>query len=199
MSIESVPLVRKPTETLMRKLILKMDCSLDGFVCGKDGDLDWLLPGLTEEHAECLVPKLWEAGAHLMGSVTYRGMAAHWPTSTEPYALAMNQIPKVVFSANSKQIPWGEVQIVPGDPAREVKRMKCESGKPLLAHGGARLAHALIRAELIDEYWLVGHPVVLGSGLRLFPEMVAPMRLRLVSETTFTTGVMAKIYQPSVT
>lgn len=180
----------------MRKLILKLDCSLDGFIGGPDGQTDWLFPGFDDEHADWLVPRLREAGAHLMGSATYRGMAAHWPTSAEPYAAPMNQIPKIVFSRSLKQTPWGESTIVAGDLLPEIARMKHESGKPLLAHGGARFAQALIHSGLIDEYWLIIHPVALGQGLRLFPETESPIRLRLVSETAFKTGVIATVFQP---
>ena len=179
----------------MRKLVLKMDCSLDGFVGGPNGQLDWLIPDFDEEHTDWLVGKLWQAGAHLMGSATYRGMAAHWPTSTEPYAAPMNQIPKIVFSRSLKQTNWGDARIATGDLATEVTRLKQETGKALLAHGGARFAQALIGSGLIDEYWLIIHPIALGTGLRLFPEIPAPIRLKLLSETTFKTGVMATVFQ----
>lgn len=181
----------------MRQLVLKMDCSLDGFVGRPNGELDWLLPDFDDEHAEWLVDKLWQAGAHLMGSATYRGMASHWPTSTEPYAAPMNRIPKIVFSHGPIPTPWGQTQTVSGDLASEISRMKQEPGKPLLAHGGARFAQALIGSGLIDEYWLILHPIALGSGLRLFPELGAPLRLKLASQTIFKTGVMAAVFQPA--
>ena len=181
----------------MRKLILKMECSLDGFVGGPNGELDWLFPDFDVEHGEWLVEKLWQAGAHVMGSVTYRGMAAHWPSSTEPYAEPMNRIPKIVFSANLTEADWGEVRVVSIDPATEIARLKRESGKDLLAHGGARFAQYLIRSKLIDEYWLVVHPVAVGSGLRLFPDLAAPIRLRLIDRTAFKSGVTAMTFQPA--
>lgn len=184
-------------EMQVRKLVLKMDCSLDGFIGGPNGQLDWLIPQFDKEHSEWLVEKLWKAGAHLMGSETYSGMASHWPNSAEPYAAPMNQIPKVVFSRTLKKTTWGETQIVSGDLISEIVRMKHESGDYLLAHGGARFSQALIETGLIDEYWLIIHPVALGSGLRLFPELATPIRFRLVGETTFKTGVIATVLQPA--
>jgi dihydrofolate reductase len=181
----------------MRQLILKMDCSLDGFVARPNGDLSWLLPDFDDEHAEWLVGRLWQAGAHLMGSATYRGMASHWPTSTEPYAAPMNGIPKIVFSHGPLATPWGETRVVCGDLAFEISRIKQEPGNPLLAHGGARFAEALVRSGLIDEYWLIIHPIALGSGLRLFPEVTAPIRLKPTSHTHFKTGVIATVLQPA--
>lgn len=178
----------------MRKLILQMQISLDGYVGGPNGELDWIFPDFDEEYAEYEVEKLWQAGAHLMGSVTYRDMAAHWPSSTEPYAAPMNRIPKIVFSASLKQADWSQTQIVSGDLLKEIGRLKQESGKDLLAHGGARFAQSLVRSGLIDEYRLIVHPVALGSGLRLFPELAAPVRFKLSDAVTFKSGTIAKVF-----
>lgn len=176
----------------MSKLVLQMQYSLDGFVCGPNGEVEWAFPGIDQECTDWIVARISQAGAHLMGSVTYGDMAAHWPTSTEPYAEPMNSIPKIVFSRTLKEAPWGETRIVSGDLAEEIARLKQESGKDLLAHGGARFSQSLAGTGLIDEFRLVVHPVVLGSGLRLFPEDGAPVRLKLVDATTFKTGTIAK-------
>jgi dihydrofolate reductase len=181
----------------MRKLTLEMQCSIDGFVGGPNGELDWIFPDFDEEYAEWGVEKLWQAGAHLMGGVTYRDMAAHWPNSTEPYAAPMNQIPKIVFSRSLTEASWGDTRIVSGDLAEEIARLKQESGGDLLAHGGARFAQSLVRTGSIDQYRLIVHPVVLGSGLRLFPDLAAPIRLRLADVPVFKTGTIAKVLQPA--
>jgi dihydrofolate reductase len=176
----------------MRKLVLQMQYSLDGFVCGPKGEVEWAFAGIDEKCTDWIVTRISQAGAHLMGSVTYGDMAAHWPSSKEPYAESMNSIPKVVFSRTLKEAPWGETRILSGDLAEEIVRLKQESGKDLLAHGGARFAQSLAATGLIDEYRLVVHPVVLGSGMRLFPGDGAPVRLNLVDATTFKTGTIAK-------
>ena len=97
----------------IRKLVLQMQFSLDGFVAGENGELDWIFPDFDADSAKWTVEKLWQAGAHLMGSVTYHGMAAYWPCSTEPYAAPMNEIPKVVFSNSLKKADWPETRMVP--------------------------------------------------------------------------------------
>lgn len=181
----------------MRQLILKMDCSLDGFVGRANGDLAWLFPDFDEEHAEWLAGRLWQAGAHVMGSAAYRGMASHWPNSTEAYAAPMNQIPKIIFSHSRLPLPWGEARTVCGDLALEISRLKREPGKPLLAHGGAGFARDLIDTGLIDEYWLIIHPVALRDGLRLFAPAGEPIRLVPVSQDTFKSGVMACVFRPA--
>jgi len=92
----------------MSKLILQMQYSIDGFVGGPNGDLSWIFPDFDASYEKWTVEKLWQAGAHLMGSLTYGDMAAHWPSSSEPYAPPMNQIAKIVFSRSLKEASWGE-------------------------------------------------------------------------------------------
>jgi dihydrofolate reductase len=82
----------------MRKVILKMSVSVDGFVCGPNGEIDWIFRSNDEGATAWTVETLWQAGLHIMGSRTYQDMAAYWPTSTEPFAPPMNEIPKAVFS-----------------------------------------------------------------------------------------------------
>jgi dihydrofolate reductase len=131
-----------------------------------------------------------------MGRVTYREMAAHWPTSTEPYAAPMNDIPKIVFSRTLKQADWPETRIARGDLTSEIGALKRETGNDLLAHGGATFARSLVEAGLVDIYRLIVHPVVLGEGRRIFPARDEPRRFRLADIRTFKTGVVAKTLIP---
>ncbi|MHB9140468.1 MAG: dihydrofolate reductase family protein [Paludibacter sp.] len=82
----------------MRKLILKMSVSADGFVSGPNGEIDWIFRSANESVSAWIVKTLWEAGVHIMGSRTFHDMASYWPTSDEPFAAPMNEIPKVVFT-----------------------------------------------------------------------------------------------------
>jgi len=106
----------------MRRLILQMQMSLDGFAGGPNGELDWIFPGFGSDATGWIVDRLWQAGAHLMGGATYRDMAAHWPTSSEPAAAPMNQTPKLVLSRSLRDAPWGETRIVAGDVALSVAK-----------------------------------------------------------------------------
>jgi dihydrofolate reductase len=180
----------------MRKLILQMQMTLDGFVGKPDGDVMWAFPGFDDEYAAWGAADLAKAGMHLMGRVTYREMAAHWPTSTEPYAAPMNDIPKIVFSRTLKQADWPETRIARGDLTSEIGALKRETGNDLLAHGGATFARSLVEAGLVDIYRLIVHPVVLGEGRRIFPARDEPRRFRLADIRTFKTGVVAKTLIP---
>jgi dihydrofolate reductase len=82
----------------MRKLILKMSVSVDGFVCGPNGEIDWLLRTLDQSTLDWIEKTLWQAGVHIMGSHTFHDMATYWPTAAGPIAELMNDIPKVIFS-----------------------------------------------------------------------------------------------------
>jgi dihydrofolate reductase len=181
----------------MRKLILQMQMSLDGYAAGPDGELEWIFEDIDAEYEEWGSEQLWNTGLHVMGRATYRDMAAHWPTSTEPYAPPMNAIPKAVFSRTLKTAGWGESRIVSGDLAPEIARLKQEPGKPMRAYGGVSFARALIGTGLIDEYHLIVHSIALGRGLAPFGGLAAPLRLRLAETKIFQTGIVAQVLHPA--
>jgi dihydrofolate reductase len=215
----------------MRKLILKMSVSVDGFVGGPNGEIDWLLKSLDEETTAWIRKTLWQAGLHIMGSRTFYDMASYWPYSTDPLATPMNEIPKLVFSrkgiiepvsedltttaykdsshldaekgvkklsgASTNISTWTNARVASGDLEKEIISLKKESGKDMLAHGGASFAQNLVKTGLIDEYQLVIHPAVLGSGLPLFSAIHKPIDLKLVSASSFKSGVVAHIYRPA--
>jgi dihydrofolate reductase len=185
------------------RLVLQMGISLDGFVAVPSGD--GLTPvmeggsGLAPEDPELTQAKLawaWEAGAHLMGRVTYEEMASYWPSSTHDYAAPMNEIPKVVFSSSLEHADWPESRIARGDLAEEIENLKRESDKDLIAWGGARFAQSLARLGLIDEYRLTTHPVAVGDGEPLFKDLSTPALLRLVESRTFTSATL-HVYTPA--
>lgn len=176
----------------MRKVVLKIHVSLDGYIRGADGDvMDWVFRTYDNELKAWEVDLLWQAGTHIMGRNLYQEMAAHWPTSTEDFAPPMNEIPKVVFSKTLKQANWRKTHVVSGDLAEELDRLKQEPGQDILVHGGANFVQSLSKLNLIDEYRLIVHPVVLGSGLPLFAE---GMDLDFLASKTFPAGAIALIY-----
>jgi dihydrofolate reductase len=198
----------------MRKLILKMNVSLDGFVGGPKGEIDWIFRN-HDDAKTWLVDTLWRAGVHIMGSRTYADMAAYWPSSTDVLAAPMNEIPKVVFSRTGKAATtraledasraapientgasWAQPRIASGDLAEEIARLKHEPGKDIVAHGGAGFARSLVASGLIDEYQLIVHPVALGRGLSLFSDLPKPLPLTTVSTTSLPGGALAHVLRP---
>jgi dihydrofolate reductase len=177
----------------MRKVVLKMDMSLDGYVGPLDEDPEWIMRDFDDELSAWVVDDvLRRAGTHVMGRVTYEEMAAHWPSATSVFAPAMNEIPKVVFSRTLTSADWPETRIARGDLAEEIDLLRREPGKDVLVHGGSLLAQSLSRLRLVDEYRLIVHPAALGSGSPLFGGRVD---LRLASSRTFTSGAVALIYE----
>jgi dihydrofolate reductase len=209
----------------MRELILAMSMSLDGFVSGPEGEIDWIFSG-DEEAIAWKLENAWNASLHIMGSRTFQGMATVWPTSTGVFAPPMNLIPKAVFSRRGTtiltQVPattgpkdadegggtgserfqpgaesWGEAYVASGDLADEVVRLKAGDGKPVIAHGGAAFARSLIAHGLVDEYRLMVYPVVLGRGLPIFSDVVPPRQLHLIGSKVFPKGSVVQIYRPA--
>jgi dihydrofolate reductase len=173
------------------RVIVKMHTSLDGFVCTPTGDTEWLFPHMDENVINWEVERLWQAGFHIMGRNLYKIMTSYWPTSTEPPAAPMNEIPKVVFSNTLKQTAWGDTRIANGDLSAEIACLKQQTEKDILAHGGAAFVQSLSRLDLVDEYRFLIHPIALGSGKPCFDSLV---HLNLMSSHTFPSGVVALTY-----
>jgi dihydrofolate reductase len=181
----------------MRKLVLSSFMSLDGYSCDPGTELFELLMEIEDpEQEEYGLAKLRQVGTHIMGRVTYLGMADYWPASTHVNAAPMNDIPKVVFSRTLRTAAWPQTTIASGDTAQEVARLKAEPGGEILAHGGTSFARSLIELGLVDEYvfWLL--PAAAGKGVALFTDFT---RLRLRSSTAFPSGVLELAYAPAGT
>jgi dihydrofolate reductase len=177
-----------------RKLIFSMGVSLDGYIAGPDGDIDWGAPSdeLHRFHNE----QTRELGAHLCGRRLYETMV-YWETADQDPALGETErefaqiwqaLPKIVFSNTLEQVE-GNSRLVRGDPADEVRRLKDEPGKDL-AVGGASLASSLTKLGLVDDYRLFVSPVVLGGGTPFFPELEDRIDLELVETRTFGSKVV---------
>jgi len=195
----------------MRKLIMKMSISVDGFVGGPNGENDWIFKSSDETSRTWVAGQIREAGLIIMGRKSFEAMAPYWPTATGPFAAPMNEIPKAVFTKkgfkgidpapNAEQSPaaasWAEARVFDGDLAEGIRQLKSEPGKPICAIGGAGFMRSLIATGLIDEYLLVTHPVVLGEGLAIFNGVVRPLDLKLVDVKAFPGGIVAHTYRPA--
>jgi len=186
----------------VRKLVYSMMVSLDGFVEDSNRSLDWVK--IDEEIHVFSNDEARETGVFLYGRGLYDVMAAYWPTadadpSTPGYMVEFAQIwkekPKVVFSKTLDTVDWNS-RLVRGEVAEEITRLKREPGDDLSV-GGARLAWTCIQLGLVDEYRLLIHPVLIGSGTPFFPPLEEPMSLRMVETRTFRSGVVYVRYVPA--
>jgi dihydrofolate reductase len=183
----------------MRKVVVQMSISVDGFVAPAKGAPRHRISSLPEDPALKAIKLDWlaQTGTHAMGRVTYNEMAAHWPTSTDHYAAPMNQLPKVVFSKTLESADWNDSRVARGDLAEEISALRGEPGGDIIAHGGASFVQALSREGLVDEYRLVINAVALGNGLPLFKDLSDPIALQLIDARTFANGTALHVYQPA--
>jgi dihydrofolate reductase len=184
-------------EALMRQVILQFWVSLDGYSVDPNTELWRAMEEIEDpEQEKYFVGRLWQAGVHIMGGVTYQGMAATWPASSHPIAAPMNEIPKVVFSRSLQSADWPEARIARGDTAEEIARLKAEPGGEILAHGGTQFVRSLIRLDLVDQYRLWVLPGAVGQGAPLFTGLAHVLPLRLESSTAFPSGILELVYSP---
>ena len=140
------------------------------------------------------------AGALLFGRRTYENFYAVWPKRKDnPISARLDNMQKYVASKTlSEPLAWSNSTLLSGDAAEAVARLKQEPGKDLVVMGSGELIQSLMRGKLVDEYVLLIHPLVLGSGRRLFPDGGAFAALRLVGTKTTTNGVVIATYQPAI-
>jgi dihydrofolate reductase len=153
----------------VRRVVLYMMTSVDGFIAGPDGDLDWMISPDPDRQAEGL-EQLDAIDAALIGRGVYDEMAAYWPTATGEYADRINAMPKLVFSRRPEPLAWTNARVVPVDGDRDlveqVTRLRRQPGKDMVLFGGARLAQAFARLRLVDEY----APVPVRGGADHLPD-----------------------------
>ena len=177
----------------MRNLIYSMGVSLDGFIAGPDGEIDWSAP--DEELHRFHNQQARELGAHLCGRRLYEVMT-YWETADQnpsiaehelEFARIWQELPKIVFSRTLTEVE-GNSRLATDGIAEEVARLRAQPGKDL-AVGGAGLASACIQLDLVDDYRLFVSPVVLGGGTPFFPPLDERIDLELVETRTFGSGV----------
>ncbi len=189
----------------MRRLLASNLVSLDGFVAGPNGELDWFVKEgflMNTEYGDFARKLIGSVGGILLGRKTYETFASYWPDATDNDPViteGMNGLPKYVFSRSLDKVEWGKwntVKLVKGDATEEVSRMKEEPGKDLVIYGSASLVSALMKENLIDEYQFFVQPIVLGSGIPEFQGLTDRHELELVRATPFKSGAVGLYYRP---
>jgi class 3 adenylate cyclase/dihydrofolate reductase len=201
----AVEAIEERAEDSMRRLIASEFVTLDGVMEAPgheqhpDGKNAWALRYAGEDQQRYKAEELSEAGAILLGRVTYEIFAAFWPTAPkeEGFANRMNSIPKYVVSESLRTAGWQNSIIIGGNPAEKIAELKQQSGGDILLLGSADLLNSLINHDVIDEYRMMVFPVVLGSGKRLFRDATDITHLQPVDTRTFRSGVTVLAYRPA--
>lgn len=178
----------------MRKLFWQMMVSLDGFMEGPHGELDWHVT--DDDFNRYVMEMLGSIDAILLGRVTYQLFADYWPDAKDAEAPAMSELPKIVFSKTLDKVEWENSRLAKGDVAEEVSKLKRQPGKDLALFGSADLASTFLRLGLIDEYRFLVNPVVLGRGNPTFKNVEDRISLKLLKTQTLGSGVVILDYEP---
>jgi dihydrofolate reductase len=188
----------------MRKIIVSVNVTLDGYMAGPNCELDWHFNSWTDEMAQSITEQLSKADTILLGRVTYKGMAKHWtstpvgllaPREDLDFADMLNHYPKIVISKTLTTATWNNSKILKGNIAKEVIKLKQRAGKDMIIYGSGQLVASLTKLGLIDEYRIWVHPVVLGDGKPLFKEVEQKLNLSLYKTKTFSSGVVILFYE----
>jgi len=182
----------------MRKVTAGLFVSLDGVT---ESPEKWQPPYFNDEMGEAVGAAMAAADAMLLGRVTYEEFASYWPgvsSEDQPFADHMNNTPKYVVSRTLEEpLEWNNSTLIKGNVAEEISRLKRQPGKDIGITGSVTLVQSLLQEDLLDELGLMIHPIVLGSGKRLFEDGGDQKALELVDSKTFSTGVLYLTYQPA--
>ena len=181
----------------MRKVNAGLFISLDGVT---ESPGEWQFDHFDDDMMATMSAHIAAEDTILLGRVTYQEWAPYWPTATdEPYASHINNTPKYVVSTTLDKVEWGKwdnPSLIKGNLAEEIARLKQQPGQNIGVSGSPTLVRSMLQNDLLDELTLMIHPVVVGSGKRLFTDGGDLKRLKLVDSKTTKTGVSILTYQP---
>ena len=182
----------------MRKVVAAEFLSLDGVMESPD---QWHFPYFNDEMGQAVGEGFETSDALLMGRVLYEEWAAFWPNQDpeeNPVAATMNGVTKYVVSTTLEEpLEWNNASLIGENVAEEISALKRQPGKDIVISGSGALVRSLLECGLIDELKLMIHPIVVGSGKRLFEEGEKQTALELVDSKTFSTGVVYLTYKPA--
>jgi dihydrofolate reductase len=186
----------------MRKLVLFMHVSLDGYASDSNGGLNWI--PYNEEFEKYAEEVVAEVGVPVYGRTTYRMMESYWPTVLDDpdasrhdmeHAKWLQDVKKIVISGTMDKVEWNNTILIKDNIAEEIKVLKEQPGKNLVIFGSPGAAKTLLKLGLIDEFLLTICPVVLGGGKSVFDGGGEKIRLKLLSSRTLKSGIIATRYE----
>ena len=185
----------------MRKITIVEHVTVDGFVAGSNGEMDWIK--LSGEMFDLVGEFTGKADTALYGRVTYEMMDSYWPTAADhpnptkhdiEHSQWYNKVHKVVLSRSMKGKEKAGTTVISDNVPAAIQQLKDQEGGNILIFGSPTAAHSLMAHNLIDEYWLFVNPLVLGQGIPLFADITAKINLELITSKTFAGGVAALNY-----
>lgn len=186
----------------MRSLVYFMHASLDGFVGGLNGEMNWIT--VDDEIFDFVSTMTDQADTALYGRVTYQMMEAYWPTAAEKpnatkhdkeHAVWYKHVSKVVLSKTMNESGLNNTTVIRDNLVENINHLKQQAGKNILIFGSPSASHSLLTMGLVDEFWIFVNPVLLGQGIPLFKNVPALTKLKLLESKPFTSGVIALHYR----
>jgi dihydrofolate reductase len=190
-------LQERTKEVPVRKVVAVELVSVDGVM---ESPEEWAFSYSDDEMEEANASGMAASDAMLLGRVTYEGLSAFWPNQPggTPMVDYINSVPKFVVSETLEEpLEWNNSTLIRGDVAEEVTELKRRPGKDITIVGSGALVRSLLRDGLLDELRLMVHPIILGSGKRLFEDGIDREALELVDSKTFGSGVVSLTYRPA--
>lgn len=182
----------------MRRVILQMMITVDGYLSGPNNELDWMIsPDKDRERNHLAL--LDTVDTALIGRGVYDEMSRYWPTASGEIAEKVNAIKKLVFTETPEEFTWKNATsfLTDDDLASKVEQLKSQNGKDMVLYGGVGLAQSFARYNLVDEYQLTVYPVALGKGKPLFGELEGRLDLELLGVEAYASGAMMLRYKPA--
>lgn len=186
----------------MRNLIFFMHASLDGYVAGPNGEMNWIK--IDEEIFDFVATITQKADAALYGRKTYEMMQGYWPTAADKpnatkhdieHSAWYKQVAKIVLSKTISAEGLDNTSVIAENLADEIKHIKNQDGQDILIFGSPSASHALLDHNLIDEFWIMVNPILIGKGTPLFKNIHQITELNLLETKTFSNGVVAMHYE----
>jgi dihydrofolate reductase len=186
----------------MRKLKLQMQVSVDGFVAGANGEMDWMVFDWDDELKNYVNEITEPVDCIILGRKLAQGFIHSWtsqianPETANAFAHKMVDTPKIVFSKTLENTEWENAKLAKGDSVQAITQLKEQLGEDIIVYGGGSFVSFLIMERLIDEYNLFVNPVALGKGMTIFNSLEEKLNLTLVKNKMFDCGIVLLCYEP---
>jgi len=188
----------------MRKLKLQMQQTINGYVAGPNGELDWMNCNWSDDISQFVTELTDSIDTILLGRSMTDGFISYWDAAAkDPYdpnhgfAKKMVNAHKVVFTKTLERSEWENTVLAKSDVAEEVNKLKAQDGKDIIVYGGAAFVSSLIKEKLIDELYLFVNPSAIAAGLTIFGEVGGQLNLKLNESKTFDCGIVLLNYSPA--